>query len=131
MVTEKIPLLEAKSICWRTCMTDDQMMIERDHHELTGSLDGWQAACKRVMRIEMMKRNITYRHLALMLCELGEEETEKSVTLKITRGTFRLSFFMKTMAAMGVDTITMSIPKLTEQYDDKIKRLNEETSKKR
>jgi hypothetical protein len=112
-------------------MTDDQMMIERDHHELMGSLNGWQAACKKVVRIEMMKRNITYKHLASMLRELGEDETEKSVTLKVTRGTFRLSFFMKSMAVMGVDSITVPIPKLTEEYDEKIRKLNEEASKNR
>jgi len=110
-------------------MADVESTIARDQGEL-GTLESWNAYSKRILRTEMTKRGITYNHLTCLLQALGLDETEKSVTLKITRGSFRFTFFTTAMAAMGASSFTMTIPKLGEGYPDILKKINEDRLKK-
>jgi hypothetical protein len=71
--------------------------------------------CKRVLRVEMVKRGLTYKDLTTLLNVLGLGLTEKSVTLRVTRGTFRFTFFLQAMAVMGAQTFTMDIPRFEKK----------------
>ena len=63
---------------------------------------------KRYLKAELKRAGITYKNLAERLREHGLEETEASITSKISRGTFAATFFIATVAAIGKETLDLS-----------------------
>ena len=70
--------------------------------------DEWAIRAKRFFKAELKRRDVTYEELARRLKEMGIEETEGSITVKVNRGTFPTWFFLASMQAIGVDTIRNS-----------------------
>lgn len=68
----------------------------------------WQEEAKRVLKVELAKKRVSYKELVKALEEIGVEETERSITTKIYRGTFSLAFFLQCMHALKVKTIDVS-----------------------
>jgi hypothetical protein len=56
---------------------------------------------RQLLRAELTRRGITYKRLAEMMKERGYDETEKSVSHKITRGTYRMTFFLTVCDVIG------------------------------
>jgi hypothetical protein len=50
---------------------------------------------------------VTYEELARRLREHGLEETESSVTNKLSRGTFPATFFLASMKAIGRQSVNL------------------------
>jgi urease accessory protein UreF len=57
----------------------------------------------RFLKAEMKRVGVTYAQLAEKLREHGLEETEASITSKLSRGTFAATFFIAVLAALGLE----------------------------
>lgn len=68
----------------------------------------WNNEARRILRSELTRRDITYGRLVRMLEKIGVEETERSVSNKLSRGTFSFVFFLQCMRAIGADTVDLS-----------------------
>jgi uncharacterized protein DUF6471 len=65
----------------------------------------WSERVKRYLKAELKRHDIGYAELASRLKEQGMEETEASVTNKISRGTFTAMFFVASLKAIGCETV--------------------------
>ncbi len=71
----------------------------------------WENEARRIVRVELVSRSLTYAKLATRLKKAGIEETERSIANKMSRGTFSFVFFLQCMKVMGVKTINLEPPK--------------------
>ncbi len=65
----------------------------------------WNKKAKGLLRAELVKRDISYEKLVNRLAEIGVEETLASVKNKISRGTFKASFLIQCLTAIGCKTL--------------------------
>lgn len=68
----------------------------------------WDIEARRIVRSEMERRDISYKQLALKLKLLGEDETERNLISRVTRGTFTFGFAIKCLRAMGAAKVTIA-----------------------
>jgi hypothetical protein len=68
----------------------------------------WADRTKRLLKAELKRADVTYEELARRLREHGLEETESSVSNKLSRGTFPATFFLVTMKAIGRESVNLS-----------------------
>jgi hypothetical protein len=68
----------------------------------------WAGRAKRFLKAELKRADVTYEELARRLREHGLEETESSVTNKLSRGTFPATFFLASMKAIGREQVTLA-----------------------
>lgn len=69
--------------------------------------DEWAGRVKRLMKAELKRRDVSYGELAHRLTEMGIEETEASVTMKVNRGAFPTWFFFAAMSVIGCPLIRL------------------------
>ena len=62
----------------------------------------WNEKATNILKSILTRRNIKYYELAIKLKEMGIEETQGSISNKISRGTFSFVFFMQCMEALGI-----------------------------
>jgi 2-hydroxychromene-2-carboxylate isomerase len=63
----------------------------------------------RYLKVELKRAGVTYRQLADCLKDHGlHDETEHSIKAKLKRGTFPATFFLATVAALGLETVAMA-----------------------
>jgi len=68
----------------------------------------WADKARRFLKVELKRAEVTYAELARRLREHGfEGETEGSVTAKLARGTFAVSFFLATLAALEMEGVRL------------------------
>ena len=67
------------------------------------STDPWAIAVKSYLKSELVKRNLSYGDLVLLLAEIGVEETAVSVANKFSRGTFSAAFCFQVLTAIKVE----------------------------
>lgn len=67
----------------------------------------WHTEAKRLLRIELVRKNISYKVLAGLLEKAGATETERSIQGKLARGTFSFAFFIQCMRAIGTTKINL------------------------
>lgn len=67
----------------------------------------WTDRTKRFLKAELKRADVTYEELARRLREHGMEETESSVSNKLSRGTFPATFFLVSMKAIGRENINL------------------------
>ena len=67
----------------------------------------WEDRAKRFLKAELKRADVSYRELAERLKKHGLEETEASVTNKISRGTFPATFFLASLVAIGCEAVTL------------------------
>ena len=65
----------------------------------------WSERVKRFLKAELKRHDVSYAELATRLKDHGMEETEASVTNKISRGTFTAMFFVASLQAIGCEMI--------------------------
>ncbi|MDZ4775624.1 MAG: DUF6471 domain-containing protein [Alphaproteobacteria bacterium] len=62
----------------------------------------------RFLKAELKRAGVTYEALVELLKEHGHpEETVASVKNKLARGTFPATFFLATVAALGISNVDM------------------------
>lgn len=67
----------------------------------------WNEKASNILKSILTRRNIKYYELAIKLKEMGIEETQGSISNKISRGTFSFTFFMQCMEALGIKEIRL------------------------
>lgn len=58
---------------------------------------------KRLLKSELVKRGIAISDLVNLLNDQGLNETQSSITSKISRGTFSATFFLQCLSVIGCD----------------------------
>jgi hypothetical protein len=59
------------------------------------------------LKAEIAKLDISYEEFAKRLKKHGLDETKASVTNKLYRGTFPATFFLASVAALGLDSVRL------------------------
>lgn len=67
----------------------------------------WEERAKRFLKAELKRADMTYEELAAKLEKHGLEESKSSVASKMSRGTFAATFFLASLAALGVENIRL------------------------
>ena len=67
----------------------------------------WNEKATNILKSILSRRNIKYHELAIKLKEMGIEETQGSISNKISRGTFSFIFFIQCMEALGIKEIRL------------------------
>ncbi|HEY3778275.1 MAG TPA: DUF6471 domain-containing protein [Rhizomicrobium sp.] len=57
---------------------------------------------RKLVQMEMLRKDLTYGDLARLLNEAGIEENERNLRNKIARGEFSASFMLMCMSVVGV-----------------------------
>ncbi len=69
----------------------------------------WADKARRYLKAELKRADVTYAELARRLREHGlEDETEGSVTAKLARGTFSVTFFLACLAVLGITALALA-----------------------
>ena len=69
----------------------------------------WADKMRRYLKAELKRADVTYAELAKRLREHGfEDETEGSVTAKLARGTFSVTFLLGCLAVLEITALTLA-----------------------
>lgn len=74
----------------------------------------WNREAKRVLRAELVRRQVGYKQLASLLEGLGVEETERSLASKVSRGAFTFIFFLQCMKALRRPSVHIDLTEIGE-----------------
>lgn len=74
----------------------------------------WNREAKRLLRAELVRRQIGYKQLAVLLEGLGVDETERSIANKISRGAFTFIFFLQCMKALRRPAVHIDLTDIGE-----------------
>jgi uncharacterized protein DUF6471 len=69
----------------------------------------WTGEARQVLKAEIKRQGLGYKALAARLRDIGIEETERSITNKLSRGTFSFVFVLQCMHVMGVGVLRVEI----------------------
>ena len=67
----------------------------------------WGERAARFLKAELKKADLTYEDLAKRLKKHGLTETKISIASKLSRGTFAATFFLASVAALGLANIPL------------------------
>lgn len=67
----------------------------------------WQQEARRLLRAQLVNKDLNYKELSRALEAVGVDESAKSLSNKINRGTFSLAFFLQCMRALGVTSVEL------------------------
>jgi hypothetical protein len=67
----------------------------------------WEERASRFLKAELKRADVTYEELAVRLKKHGMDETKASIAAKLGRGTFAATFFLASLAALGLENIRM------------------------
>ena len=76
--------------------------------------DTWNRYAKRLLKAELLKREIGTEELILLLERIGIEETKSSINSKISRGTFSASFLFQVLSVIGCTNLEILKPRELE-----------------
>ena len=68
----------------------------------------WEQRAARFLKAELKRADVSYKELVRRLEEHGIEETESSVTSKLARGTFAVSFFLAVLAVLEIEGVQLA-----------------------
>ena len=68
----------------------------------------WAGRVSRFIKAELKRADVSYKELARRLNEHGLQETEDSITSKLGRGTFAVTFFLAVLTVLGLKGVTIS-----------------------
>jgi len=74
---------------------------------LTDREKEWGSKASRFLKAELKRAGIGYKELAERLNNHGLKETETSITGKLARGTFAVSFFLAVLAVLEMEGIRL------------------------
>ena len=69
--------------------------------------DIWVNAAPKILKGELLKRELKYYDLTKKLIAMGIHETENSVRNKLSRGSFNVIFFLQVLRAIGVKNLVL------------------------
>lgn len=68
-------------------------------------LPEWERRVQTLLKVELAKRNLTYKQLSEKLAEIGVQESEPNIRNKLSRGTFSAVFLIQCLSAIGTETV--------------------------
>lgn len=68
----------------------------------------WQGKAAKILKIELLKRELTYKQLEEKLEAIGVKQTEATIKTKLKRGTFSAVFFLQCLHVMGAKTLEIN-----------------------
>jgi urease accessory protein UreF len=68
----------------------------------------WADRVSRFLKAELKRAGIGYKELARRLNEHGLQETEDSISSKLGRGTFAVTFFLAVLAVLELEEVSLS-----------------------
>ena len=71
------------------------------------SEDEWAERAASFLKHKLKECEVTYADLATRLKRHGLKETEASITSKLARGTFAVSFFLAVLAVLGLTEVQL------------------------
>jgi Domain of unknown function (DUF6471) len=74
---------------------------------MVGTKADWAGRAKRQLKGELARANVKYADLARRMTEMGVPETEGSLQVKISRGTFSAWFMLAALRAIGTETLPL------------------------
>lgn len=74
---------------------------------LTDKEKEWGAKASRFLKAELKRAGVSYKELAEKLNAQGLDESETSITGKLARGAFAVSFFLACLAVLGITGIDL------------------------
>jgi Domain of unknown function (DUF6471) len=74
-----------------------------------GRMVDWYQEARRVLRAELVRREVGYKQLAALLNGIGVHETERSIANKMSRGSFSFAFFLQCMRALGKPSVHIDL----------------------
>lgn len=74
---------------------------------LTDREKEWGMKASRYLKARLKQAGVGYKELADRLNKHGMEETETSITGKLARGTFAVSFFLACLAVLEMEGIRL------------------------
>lgn len=77
----------------------------------------WDNDARNILKAEIVRRGLTYERLAKLMSACGIHETARSITNKLSRGTFSFIFFLQAMQAMGARSVTIDLPIAGERQE--------------
>ena len=74
---------------------------------MTKNLPEWEQKVQTLLKVEILKRNLTYKQVSEKLAEIGVQESEPNIRNKLARGTFSAVFLVQCLTAIGVLTLSL------------------------
>jgi hypothetical protein len=68
----------------------------------------WEDRARLFLKAEIKRADVTYEELAERLKAHGVQENAASIANKLARGTFAATFFLASLAALGVDMVDIT-----------------------
>ena len=72
--------------------------------------DTWNKYAKRLIKSEMLRRDVKTEDLVLLLKSIGVNETKSSINSKVSRGTFSAAFLLQVLQVIGCDRLELTNP---------------------
>ena len=76
---------------------------------MTKELPDWEKRVQTLLKVEILKRNLTYKQVSEKLADMGIIESEPNIRNKLARGTFSAVFLVQCLTAIGALEIKLSI----------------------
>lgn len=61
----------------------------------------WERRVQTLLKVELTRRNLTYKQLSEKLAAIGVHESEPNIRNKLARGTFSAVFLIQCLTAIG------------------------------
>jgi microsomal dipeptidase-like Zn-dependent dipeptidase len=75
---------------------------------MTKDLPEWEKKVQTLLKVEILKRNLTYKQVSEKLAEIGVAESEPNIRNKLARGTFSAVFLVQCLEAIGCRSLQLS-----------------------
>jgi Domain of unknown function (DUF6471) len=70
-------------------------------------LSEWERKVQTLLKVEILKRNLTYAQVSEKLTEIGVQESEPNIRNKLARGTFSAVFLVQCLTAIGATEVRL------------------------
>lgn len=74
---------------------------------MTKDLPEWEKKVQTLLKVEILRRSLTYKQVSEKLAEIGVIESEPNIRNKLARGTFSAVFLVQCLTAIGAKTINL------------------------
>jgi hypothetical protein len=70
-------------------------------------LPDWEKKVQTLLKVEILKRNLTYKQVSEKLAAIGVQESEPNIRNKLARGTFSAVFLVQCLTAIGATEVLL------------------------
>jgi hypothetical protein len=79
----------------------------------------WNLEARGVLRGELARRDIGYKKLAQLLNGIGVSETQRSITNKLSRGSFSFIFYLQCMTVLSGSVVEIDVRGIVDALQKK------------